>query len=95
MTVSARDVVWVEGPVPVIVIVAAPAGALELAVNVSIEDPEPVITDELKLAVTPVGNPEMLRVTALLNPFSPLTNTFGYAMRFGDSTTIDVGAVLT
>jgi hypothetical protein len=67
-------VVWVTlPPVALTVTFTVPAVAVLLAVNVRVELPLPGAAMEagLKLAVTPVGNPEADRETAELKP--PLT----------------------
>jgi len=58
----------VEPEVPVMVIGYVPVAVVEATVSVSVELPFPVIEPALKLAVTPVGNPEAVSVTAELNP---------------------------
>lgn len=66
------DAVRVKVPLtPVIVTVNEPGAALEAAVNV-IVDEFPVVLLGLKLAVTPEGRPEMLRLTAEPNPLNRL-----------------------
>jgi len=60
----------VAGAVPVIVIVYLPAAVLEPAVNVNVE-----VLVELEgenLAAAPDGNPDAMKLTALVNPFVPL-----------------------
>jgi hypothetical protein len=67
-TVRAIVVLWLKLPeTPVTVTVEDPATALLAAVNVSVL--LPVALAGLKAAVTPPGNPETVRFTALLNPF--------------------------
>jgi len=56
--------------VPVMVTVAGPTAALPAAVRVRVLPAEPVTMEGLKLAVTPVGRPLALRVTAPLNPLT-------------------------
>lgn len=71
VTVTAIVVVWVTPPpVPVTVTLNVPAVATLLADIVIIELPLPgaAIVVELKLAVTPEGNPETDSDTAALNP---------------------------
>ena len=57
--------------VPVIVTVELPAGAVELAVRVSTLDP--VVGLVPNEAVTPLGNPEAVRVTLPVNPPASVT----------------------
>jgi hypothetical membrane protein len=58
-------------PVPVTVTVAAPKVAVLEAVNVrTLLVPVVVVVAGLKLAVTPAGNPDAVKVTALANPFN-------------------------
>src|SRR5882724_11006707 len=79
LTVKVRAAVCVNAPlVPVIVSGELPAGVLEVVVMVSSDTPEPVSAAGLKLAVAPVGSPDTLRLTAPLNPFTALTDIFGY-----------------
>src|SRR5215469_679087 len=54
----------------VMVTVEEPVAAVELAVNVRVEDPEPgaTIDDGLKLAVTPDGSPAADKDSAELKP---------------------------
>jgi hypothetical protein len=71
--VMVRDTVAVcvtPPPVAVTVTVAVPVVAVLLAAKVSVELPLPgaAIDAGLKLAVTPVGNPEAESDTAELNP---------------------------
>jgi hypothetical protein len=55
----------------VTVTVAAPKVAVLEAVNVrTLLVPVVVVVAGLKLAVTPVGNPDAVKVTALANPFN-------------------------
>jgi hypothetical protein len=56
---------------PAIVTVAVPAGALELAVKVTVL--APAVLAGLKLAVTPLGRPEAVSATVPLKPFCPRT----------------------
>jgi len=73
-TVSEIVVVWVREPeVPVMVTVALPVVALELALSVT------ALVDVVglvpKLALTPAGKPEADKVTLPVNPFEGLTVT--------------------
>ena len=73
-TVSEIVVVWVSEPeVPVMVTVAVPVVALELALSVT------TLVDVVglvpKLALTPAGKPEADKVTLPVNPFEGLTLT--------------------
>jgi hypothetical protein len=71
-TVRVTVVVWVRAPeVPVMVMVDVPTVAVLLAVNVSVL--VPVVLAGLKVAVTPAGRPEAVRLTLPVNPFSGLT----------------------
>lgn len=76
-TVRLKVVVLVIAPlVPVTVIIAGVAGtvALAAALNVSVLVPEPLAIEAgLKVAVTPVGKPLMLRATAALKLFTGRT----------------------
>ena len=70
VTVNPRAAVWVlPPPVAVIVTVAVPTVADELAVRVRVDEPEPgaAIVDGLKAALTPDGNPDAEREIAELN----------------------------
>jgi hypothetical protein len=70
VTVNPKVVVWVlPPPVAVMVTVAVPTVADELAVTVRVEEPEPgaAIDDGLKLAFTPEGRPDAERETDELN----------------------------
>jgi hypothetical protein len=71
-TVRATAAVWVSVPlVPVMVTVAAPAVAVVDAVSVStLLVPVVVVVAGLKLAVTPVGRPLAVNVTAPANPLT-------------------------
>ncbi len=74
--VTVREMVVVsivEPLVPVMVIVEVPAAALDETVKVRVELPAPVIDVGLNEAVTPVGRPLALSVTAESNP--PATET--------------------
>ena len=65
--VSAR--VFASAPdVPLTVRFVAPVAAVLLAVKVSVLNP--VVTDGLKDAVIPAGNPDTLIATLPVNPFS-------------------------
>ena len=57
-------------PVPVMVMVEVPATAVEATVSVSLDEPDPgaAMDAGLKLAVTPVGNPDADNAIAELNP---------------------------
>lgn len=69
VTVSETVVVSVIDPlVPVTVIEYVPAAAVEPTVKVSVELPDPVIEAGLNAAVTPVGNPLAVSVTAESKP---------------------------
>lgn len=73
VTVSETEVVSVNPPPePVMVIGVVPAAALELTVNVAVDDPEPgtAMGLGLKPTVTPEGAPDELSVTAASNPFA-------------------------
>lgn len=70
VTVSPNVVVWLlPPPVAVIVIVAVPTVADELAVRERVDEPEPgaAIVDGLKAALTPDGSPDAEREIAELN----------------------------
>jgi hypothetical protein len=70
VTVSATEVVTVRLPeVPVMVTVAFPGAAELLAVSVKVL--EVLALAGLNDAVTPAGNPDADKLTALLNPFCP------------------------
>ncbi len=73
-TVTGITVVWViPPPVALTVVLNVPVAAVLLAVNVSVELPLPgaAIVVGLKLAVTPLGRPEIESATDELNPFEP------------------------
>ena len=73
-TVSATVVECDKLPsTPVIVTVDAPTAAADVAVKVTTL--EPVVGFVPKAAVTPVGRPDALRVTAALNPLIGATVT--------------------
>ena len=57
---------------PVIVTVNVPAGVLELVVTDMVDEPEPVTDVGLKLALAPLGNPLVVKLTALLKPPEPV-----------------------
>jgi len=70
VTVNPRLAVWLlPPPVAVIVAVAEPTVAEELAVRVRVDEPDPgaAIVDGLKLALTPEGSPDAEREIAELN----------------------------
>ena len=68
VTVSVRDVVRVKPPdVPLMVTFAVPAGAVLLAANVKVL--APVVLLGSKEAVTPLGRPEVLKLTLPVKPF--------------------------
>lgn len=73
-TVSEIEAVWVSDPeVPVMVTVAVPVVALELALSVTtLVDVAGLVP---KLALTPAGKPEADKVTLAENPFEGLTLT--------------------
>src|SRR5579883_1843916 len=61
LTVRLSGNAWVRLPdVPVMVMLAVPVAAVELAFNVSVEDEAPFAA---KLAVTPVGRPLAVKLT--------------------------------
>ena len=62
---------------------------------VSRETPEPVTAAGPKLAVAPVGNPDTLRLTVPLNPFTPLTDTLGYPTLPPAAIDVVAGVVVT
>ena len=71
VTVSDTVVVWVmPPPLAVTVNVRVPVAAVDATLIVSVDEPEPgaAIDAGLKLAVTPLGSPEMEREIAELNP---------------------------
>ena len=64
VTVMLMAAVWVaEVPVPVTVTVDEPVAASSTLMRVRVELPPAVTVDGLKLAVTPLGNPEALNAT--------------------------------
>ncbi len=69
-------------PVAVMVIGRLPTAALEVARKIRTLAPDPGAArdDGEKLAVTPLGRPLVLSVTAELKPFAPLTATFVVAV---------------
>lgn len=74
-TVNAMILLTVRpSPVAVTVKVAAPRFAAEVAVRVRVDEPAALLTVEellLQAAVTPVGSPETLNVTAPVNVLLP------------------------
>jgi hypothetical protein len=61
---------------------------------VSSETPAAVIEAGLKLAVAPAGNPDTLRLTVPLKPFTRLTLTFGYPTLPPAAIETDTGVVV-
>jgi hypothetical protein len=65
---------WVAPPpVPVTVTVNDPVGAFDGNVSVRVESKLGVPDGTLKAAFTPDGNPEVVKETCELNPFSAAT----------------------
>jgi hypothetical protein len=52
-----------------------PVGEVDAAVRVKVDVPEPFVVGGAKLAVAPAGNPERVKLTVLLNPLTPYTET--------------------
>jgi hypothetical protein len=75
LTVNDAVAMCVRVPsVPVMVMVAEPVVVLLVVVMVSVDDPEPPLTEAgLKLAVAPEGKPLALSVTVPVYPLTGLT----------------------
>src|SRR5436309_1873236 len=74
-TLKSTLTAWLRLPlVPVTVSVKLLAGVEFVVERVSIDDPDPLTEDGLKLAVTPLGRPLALNDIALLNPFKAVTD---------------------
>jgi hypothetical protein len=71
VTTSDAPVVWLSVPlVAVTVSDELPSGVPLPVFTVMVVDPLPVTVVGLKLAVAPVGSPEVLKLTVPLNPFT-------------------------
>jgi hypothetical protein len=71
VTVKVTLALWLKLPlVPVTVRVKLPVAVVLEVDTFSVEDPDVLIDDGLRLAVAPLGNPPAFSDTVPLNPFS-------------------------